>query len=222
MKIIRIVVPVFLALIFAACSVHTDLEPLAPGKITANASLGGPIVKSGTMHVLLPYSTIGGVVGLGSNINVSANLHVTPLFYELGGLDIGASYFLTNNSGYVPTVGLHPSLLTFFSFKSTVTDHARSYPSVSLTSAWHVGKDIVFTGFDYTVPMTRPDYDTDAPHAIFSPFIGYGLQLSPSLRLIAEMKWQAANVESDQMAVEYSRISGHGAVGVLFGLEKSF
>jgi hypothetical protein len=222
MKIIIALSLCFLFVLMSGCSVHTDIEPLEAGRLNANLSVGGPFVKSGTTHLPVPYCTVGAVYGLGYNFNASVNLHVLPLLYELSAFDIGASYYFTENRGPVPVIGIHPSLLTFISLKSAVDEQARSYPSVTMTAAWHIGKAVLFTGFDYTMPLNRPDYDTDAPYAIFSPFIGYGINLGRGIRLTSELKWQAANVPSDQLAVEYSRINGHGAVGILFALEKSF
>lgn len=221
MKKILLLIPIVFLFFFMGCSAHTDLEPLPQGVTHMTVNLGGPIVKTSAFQVPVPYSTIGLQYGMGNKVNFDASLHILPFFYKLFAFDIGASLYFTENNGYVPVIGLHPTLLTFVSLKSNV-DRMRVYPTIAVTSAWHCGADVVYTGFDYTVPLTRPDYDNDAPHVIFSPFVGYKLSLGKNSYLTTEFKWQAANVPSGQLAVGYVWIGRYGASAISIAFEKGF
>ena len=211
-----------ISLFLAGCSAHTAIEPLGEGNIQSNISLGGPIVKAFDMNLPIPYSTAGVVYGLSEKVNISGNLHLTPLPYKLFGLDAGASFFPVMNNGYVPCVGLHGSVLSFVSMKDNIDKRMKIYPTISSTFAWNNGNDRFYTGMDLTVPFTNPDYDNDPVKVIFSPFAGYKLYLGKKLHFTAEIKWQAANVRADQLAAEYFKLSGHGAAALLFSIERSF
>ena len=126
------------------------------------------------------------------------------------------------NEGLKPTWGIQPRLFILVSTKSNIESRLRVYPLISTSAAWLWGSGLVYTGFDFVVPFTRPDYDKEAPHIIFSPFLGYRWKLSDNLRLFTELKWNGANIQSDQLAVEYMNIGGYGAVAILFAIERRF
>lgn len=213
----------FCAIFFlAGCAAHTNLEPVGKENTNFNISVGGPIVKAFGMNLPIPYSTAGVVYGLTEKINIDANLHLTAIPYKLFGLDFGAAYFPRLNEGFIPTIGLHPRLLYLISMKPDVESRMRLYPSLSSVFSWKIGSNLIFTGFDFTVPISRPDYDNEAAKLIFSPFVGYRIELGKKIRLISEIKWQAANVSTDQLAAEYTKLSGKGAFAILFSLERSF
>lgn len=211
-----------LVFIFAGCAAHTSLEPLGRGNMNANLSLGGPIVAAFNTRIPIPYATLGMSYGLNDKMNIDGNLHLTSLPYRIFGLELGASYFPLLNDGLIPTFGIHPEVLTFISMKPDVESRMRLYPSLSASAAWHLGSDLIYTGLDYTLPLTTSDYDSDAPKFVLSPFAGYRTDLGKNLRLTAELKWQGVNVRSNQLAADYIKPGGHGAVGILFALERSF
>lgn len=211
-----------LTLLFAGCAAHTSIEPLGQGNVKADLSLGGPVVAAFNTHLPIPYAALGMVYGLKDNINIDGNLHLTSLPYGIFGLDLGTAYFPVLNDGLVPTVGIHPQALTFISMKSDVESRMRIYPTISATAAWHLGHEVIYTGADYTYPFTRADYDNEAPHSVLSPFLGYRTDLGKSFRFTTELKWQGVNVRTNQMAVDYTKPGGYGAIGILFAVERSF
>ncbi|HEX2869320.1 MAG TPA: hypothetical protein VHO03_19915 [Ignavibacteriales bacterium] len=211
-----------LLLLFAGCAAHTNIEPLGRGNMNANLSLGGPVVAAFNTHIPIPYATLGAAYGLKDDINIDASFHLTSLPYRILGMDLGAAYFPVVNNGFIPTVGIHPGVLAFFSMKPDVESRMRLYPSGSASAAWHLGSDMVYSGFDYTLPLTTPDYDTDAPRFVLSPFLGYRTDLGKDFRLTTELKWQGANVRTNQLAADYTKLGGHGAVAILFVIERSF
>jgi hypothetical protein len=212
----------FLILFGFGCSAHSNLTPTGEGNIDAVVSLGGPFVPVAETKVPTPYLSAGANYGLTSNINLDANLHITSLFYELAGFDFGATWFPYLNDGLIPTWGIQPRLLMFGSFKSDVNSRFRIYPLISSSVAWKWGNGLIYSGFDFVYPLTTPDYDDEAVKVIFSPFAGYRWELGKNLQLLTELKWHGANVQGDQLAVEYITIGGYGALTIMFSLQKRF
>jgi hypothetical protein len=222
MKLLIIAVGCSFLLFLAGCSAHTSLEPIGEKHLDVNLSVGGPVVKAFNNHIPIPYFVGGAKYGLTSDINACAGFHFTSLPYKLLGIELGVSYFPTANNGFIPTVGISPSILSFASLKPGITSRFRVYPTFTTTASWHVKNNLIFTGFDFTLPFTKPDYDDSSPKFIFSPFAGCRFELGGSFRLITEIKWQGANIKSNQIAVEYTRIAKYGAVAILFALERAF
>lgn len=208
--------------ILFGCSAHSNLTPVGKGNIDVAVSLGGPFIPIAETKIPTPYLAFGANYGISENINVDANLHITSLFYQINGLDFGATWFPSLNDGFIPTWGIQPRLLFLTSFKSDVNDRFRIYPLVSTSSAWQLGDGLIYLGFDFILPLTEPDYDRESVDVILSPFTGYRWELAKNLRLISELKWLGANVKSNQLAVEYIKIGGYGAFSIMLSLEKSF
>ncbi|MDZ7261094.1 MAG: hypothetical protein ONB05_03115 [candidate division KSB1 bacterium] len=212
------------AALFLTCAAHTNLEPVGRGHVNGNVSIGGPIVAAFGTRIPIPYGTIGINYGLRDRVNLNGNLHLLPLAYSVIGTDLGVTWFPVINKGAVPTLGIQPRLLALASVKKDVAsrDRLRIYPLVSSSAAWPLGKGLMYTGFDLTIPISSPDYDDEASSTILSPFIGYRWHLGRRTRLLTEIKWHGANIRSDQLAVEYLPIAGHGAITTLFSIERSF
>ena len=209
-------------LLFTGCAAHTNLEPLGKSNCDANFSFGGPIVAAFDTHLPVPYFTGGVDYGLTERINLTGTLHGLPLFYSLAGVDFGAAYFPVLNHGWTPAVGLQANLFSLFSFKREVTDRFRAYPILSCSASWQLANGNFYLGTDWTIPLTDPDYDDDAVATIVSPFLGYRWNLSARNRLQFELKIHGLNIPSDQLAVEYTNISGHGALTPFIAWERSF
>ncbi len=204
------------------CAAHTNLEPVGKGKLNANLSLGGPIVAAFGARVPVPYATIGSNYGLTDRININGNLHLLSTFYGVIGFDFGTTWFPLSNKGKTPTIGVQPRLLALTSFKNNVSSRFRIYPLISSSAAWSLGNGLIYTGFDLTIPLTLQDFDDDASSTIVSPFFGYRWNLGSRTRLLTEIKWHGANIKSNQLAVTYLPIAGHGAISALLSLERSF
>ena len=209
-------------LLFSACAAHTNLEPTGKGNLDASLSIGGPVVSAFGTKVPVPYAAAGANYGVSDRLDVSGNLHLLPIAYGIVGMDIGATWYPVLNRGFVPTVGIQPGFLVFSSLKSDVGERIKAYPLLSGSLSWHVGRGLVYTGFDAAVPFSSADYDENSPSAIFSPFWGYRWTLGRKTYLLTELKWHAANVRSDMLAVEYLDVNGYGAITTLFSIVRSF
>ncbi|MBN2414014.1 hypothetical protein JXQ31_20230 [candidate division KSB1 bacterium] len=212
----------FVILALAGCAAHTNLQPVGKNNIDANLSIGGPVIKAFGARIPIPYATGGVNYGIRDNFDLNGNLHLLPAAYKLFGCDFGATWFPVLNNFSKPTIGLQARLLTMASLKADVDSRFRFYPSFSASSAWKMGGGLFYTGADITVPVTSPDYDDDAVSVIFSPFFGYRWNLGSHTRLLTEIKWNGANIQTHQLAVEYLPVANYGAITTLFSIERSF
>ena len=219
--IYNLILTFYLSAIFG-CAAHTNLTPLGKGNVDAAVSFGGPFIPVAETKIPTPYLSMGANYGVTDQINIDGNLHITSLFYQVAGFDFGATWFPTLNKGLVPTWGVQPRLFMLASLKTDVSSRIRIYPLVSNSAAWQLGDGLIYAGFDFIVPLTESDYDDEAEKIIFSPFTGYRWNLGKSLRLLTELKWHGANVQGDQLAVEYITIGGYGALSLMLSLEKRF
>ena len=198
--------------VIAGCAAHTAIEPVGEGRLRGNAGLGGPIVAAFGTHVPIPYLYVGGDYGLSDRLDLDGGLHLLSLAYGVAGLDLGATWYPLINDGPLPTLGVGGRMTLFASVKSGVDDRFRLLPSLTSSAAWEAGPGKVYAGFDLAIPLTRPAYDTAAAPLIFSPLAGYRWDLGSRSHLFVELKWQGANVRTDQLAAEYVHPGGHGAI----------
>ena len=210
-------------LLLAGCAAHTSIQPVGKGKLNANFSIGGPIVAAFDTHIPIPYATVGADYGLSEKINLDGAFHLLSLPYGIIGMDIGATWFPhACDCTRIPTIGIEPRVLILASVKSNVGARIKAYPILSASSSWHWDFVSPYIGFDFVVPLSRADYDEDAPDFIISPYIGARWKLSERISLLTEIKYNGANVPTDKLAVEYTNISGYGAISPLIAIERSF
>lgn len=216
-------IPISLFLILLiGCAAHTNLEPIGKSNLSANFSIGGPIVKAFGTRIPIPYATAGANYGLNNKFNLNGNLHLFSLPYQIFGFDFGPTWYPYLNNGKIPTIGIQPRLLTLISLKSNVDEHLKIYPIISYSAAWNINKDLIYIGTDTTIPLSSSDYDEDTPNIIFSPFLGYRWSIGKHTYIFTEIKWHGANVRTDQLAVEYLHIRNYGAISTLFAIQRSF
>ena len=205
-----------------SCAAHTNLEPVGKGNISGNVNIGGPIIKIFGIKMPVPYATVGANYGLTNKFDLNGNLHLFSLGYKIFGFDFGSTWYPCINNGKIPTIGIQPRLLTLVSLKSDVSEQIKAYPIVSGSAAWELNKHLIYIGTDITVPFTSLDYDKNAPNPIFSPFWGCKWKIGKRTYLLTEIKWHAANAQTDQLAVEYVPLNNYGAISTLFSIERSF
>ncbi len=215
------ILPLACCAALAGCAAHTNLEPLGAGRLAPHASFGGPVVKAFGVRVPVPYVVAGADLGIGGRINGSANLHLLPLAYEVGGVDAGLTWFPVLGAGHRPTIGLESRLLVFASWRSGVDSRVFAYPAFAASAAWRMAGKTVYTGTDLAVPLADADYDPQPAGLIASPFAGVrwgGGQVA----WLTELKWHGVNVRSDQLAVTYWHPAGRGALTLLVAAQRRF
>lgn len=209
-----------LVVLLPACAARTTIEPIGKGATSYNVSVGGPMVASFGTYLPIPNVTAGATHGLTDNIDVGGSLYILPLFYQLIGFDVGATWYPIVDSNAL-TIAVQPRLMLFASFKESVSERLRVYPAVSASAAWRRGRDRAYAGFDAAIPISAPDYDPDPPPLVLSPFVGYRWALGASSRLITEIKWVGINVRTDA-TTDYVNPLGHGGLAPFIGYEFGF
>ena len=208
--------------IFISCSSHRSIVPLGKGNSSVSAGIGGPVVKAFDIYTPMPYITGGLSYGLTDNIDISADLHLTSLFYQIGGLDFGCAWYLTEQKNFVPVVSLQPKVNIFASFKSNVDSRFRVLPSLSTNFAWKLKEDYIFTGLELTTPFSSSDYDNNSQKIMLSPYIGYRYAITEKFGIIAELKLTGANIKTNQLTVTYLNLFNFGSFGTFFTFDWRF
>jgi hypothetical protein len=211
-----------LSVMLLSCAAHHRLQPAGPGNWTGSVSAGGPVIAVFDTRIPIPYLMAGATYGLGDRTNLNADFHLFPLFYKIAGLDLGAGWYLEGNHGFRPVLCIQTSLMCLASLKSGVNERYRIFPILTPSAAWPLSRCMIYSGLDWTLQMTRPDYDEEAPSTLISPFIGCRWPLGSRYHVYTELKWQAANLPTEKLAVDYWPIGGHGAVSMLMTLTRGF
>jgi hypothetical protein len=172
--------------------------------------------------VPIPYLTTGADYGLGPRLTLGGNAHLLSLVYGIAGLDGALSWFPWESSGSDPTVGLELRVLAFASLKSQVDRRFLVYPVFSSSAAWSLGSGLLYFGSHLAGPVPKPEYDPSPQRFLWSPFVGYRWALGDRYALLTELKWQGANIRSDQLAVSYLHPAGRGALTPMVALTRRF
>ncbi|MGE5681218.1 MAG: hypothetical protein ACM34K_10115 [Bacillota bacterium] len=222
MKSYCIIILLLSLLCLGGCAAHSNLFPVGKGNLKANLGAGGPFISVSDLKIPTPYLTLGADYGLSDNLNCDATVHLTSLFFKVAGLDLGATWFPVINNKLIPSWGIQPRVMILSSLKTDVQTNFKVYPILSSSAAWDLGNGLIYTGFDFIMPLARPDYDNETPNTIISPFAGYSFRLGKQTSLQAELKWHGANVQGNQLAAGYISPGGYGAVSAMFSISRSF
>jgi len=205
------------------CAAHSNLAPVGKGKVSGNFSIGGPVVAVFDTYLPIPYATAGVNYGAQKDVNLNCNLHLIAPLFGIIGIAPGIAFFPIANKGAIPTVAVQEQFMLLTSVKGGVEDRFRMYSISTLSLAWQAWRGMSYCGMNMTTqPFSKPDYDSEAVPVICSPFIGYRWDIGKKMRLLTELKWQGANVRSDQLAVDYIGIGGYGAIAPLVSIEREF
>jgi hypothetical protein len=222
MKRLRTALVILFGLFLTGCAAHNALEPVGKGKTVLRGGVGGPIVAAFGTNVPVPYAVVGIQRGVSDRVNVTADLHITPMFYQMVGGEFGAVWFPRLPLSLRRTVGVGGRMLVLGSFKAGVAERFRVYPILAISSARTGMRNTPYAGVDLTLLPHQPDYDEEPGRAIASPFLGVRWNVGRGYLLSTELKWHGANIRSDQTAVEYVQIGRSGAIATLFSLERQW
>ena len=183
----------------------TDITP--KGQVQLDATLGGPFANvPGIGPIPLPLVSAGASVGVAERVDVSAHLHVTPIVFGVGGLDVGASYMPLTNLNWRPAV-----LLTgrFYGFSDFHTPF-RPYLELEATAVWRYAKRWG------TYVTTDGFFQFQAP-PIFNFGVGEEVKLG-RVALQLETRWYQPGANTYFTTVDWIGIGRHGAIGLIFGI----
>ncbi|HTY57685.1 MAG TPA: hypothetical protein VMF59_02670, partial [Bacteroidota bacterium] len=174
------------------------------------ASFGGPVVPSSIPTVVIPYGTIGAIVGVSNSVTVTGNLHVPLVALETLGIDGGAAVRLVREDGFVPEVTAKGVALIVTNFKPGAS---RLFPEVSVNGSYLLGESVVaYAGIENMFQFTG------AEHFFLGPFAGAEVRLSHRWALQGEAKWMAANINTrDGIFEGQASFRGMGYFGLFMG-----
>lgn len=203
---------------FMGCAAHTQLEPAGKGELRYTAGLGGPVVGVFGTHLPIPYTVAGIDYGLRDHLDISTSLHLLPFAYRIGALDAGATWY-HHSSNTDLQYAIQGRILAMASLKSDVETRFSFLPWFTGTASYPVNNRHYYLGCNLAVPFKLSEYDDDTQPLIVSPFVGVRWLLGRRLSLFTELKWQGANLPSDQLAVDYVHLGRQGAVTPLITLQ---
>jgi hypothetical protein len=200
-----------LVFISTGCSVLTSVRVLEKDHSQYNLSIGGPWVPGSVSTVIIPYCTLGYAYGIKNDLTLSGNFHLISAIFKTPGIDIGAVYRAIPQNEYLPEISVYPKVYFFYGFREP--QDFRWFPSFSVNASYLLWKEhLIYLGVDCMFQLTRSD-------SYFTPFIGYEVPVSNSLKLQTEFKWMASNAETRHGVFEgESSISGRGTMGIFVGV----
>lgn len=199
-----------LALWTAGCTVTQPVRVLEPDEVRLTASFGGPVVPSSIPTVVVPYGTVGAMVGVTEAVTVTGNVHVPLVALETVGLDAGAAVRVVHESGFVPEVTAKGTALLITNFKP---GSSRLFPLVSVNGSYLIGESVQAYG-----GMENMFQFTGTEHYFLGPFAGLEVRLSHRFALQGEAKWMAANIDTRTGVFEgQSSFHGKGSFGLFVG-----
>jgi hypothetical protein len=105
---------------------------------------------------------------------------------------------------------VYPKIYFFYGFREP--HDFRCFPSFAVNTSYSLWeKHLFYFGFDCMFQLTRSNL-------YITPFIGYEIPVSNSLKLQTELKWMASNADTKHGVFEgESSISGKGTLGLFLG-----
>jgi hypothetical protein len=200
----------YLSLCFFHCGITQPVRVLNEGVTKASASLGGPLIPLGKATIPVPYLTAGVQHGYSSSLTLTGNVHLlTALLGDVGG-DAGAAQRFVSENGWVPELTAKAQLYFFYDVKRG--NNPRLFPFLSLNASYLLGEStLLYFGADNLFQFVRPAY-------FLSPFAGSQFPLSHRIDMQFELKWMAANGNTEHGIMEgHNSINGRGNVGTFLG-----
>lgn len=195
-----------LAVLGTGCGLATHVRPVPKGRVQLEASVGGPMADVGA-PIPLPLSTVGASYGLLDRMDVHGHVHLTPLaFFNVPGLDVGATYLALEEQGSVPAVAVTSRLYAF----SNLRDGTLTYGDLSATASWLLARRWLTYG-----SLTGMVDFLDG-RFMWSPAIGEQVLLG-SWSLQLEARYYDPTYRSASSAVHWVSAGGYGAFGVVLG-----
>jgi hypothetical protein len=210
-----------LACISFSCSPTRYVKPLEKGQHCANASFGGPMIGFAGAVIPIPLTSLGYGYGLDSNTTAYANLHTTAMLYGTYQMDIGINRMLYRSpSGF----GITGNISVMMSVDKW--EHQwRAWPLIDLNAYKNIGTkgSYMYGGFGnwFEFSKYRAHQQVQTVHWIFDPHLGYIIHRS-KWKYQFESRFIAPNIANRPNVVEFKGIGGKGAVGVYFGIYKTF
>jgi hypothetical protein len=146
MKVLLKILAVFaIVLGVYSCAPTRFIEPLEPGQSAITGTLGGPLLKSGSIIGPAPLTSIAYGRGIDSNLTVYAGVHTTAALFGNLQTDVGITYRLLKQNLYIPSISVSPAINSILDFKDK---EGRIWPKADANLYWNFGekKHVVYVG----------------------------------------------------------------------------
>lgn len=205
---------VFLCVCFSVCLIGcgaTQPVRVLDEKATkATVSLGGPLIVMGNATIPVPYLTAGIEHGYSSSLTLTGNVHLLTALLGDVGVDAGAAQRLVHETGLIPELTAKAQMYFFYDVRRG--NNPRLFPFVSVNASYLLGEStFLYFGADNLFQFAQPVY-------FLTPFAGTQFPLSHRIELQCEVKWMAANANTEHGILEgHHTISGRGNIGTFVG-----
>ena len=200
----------YFSLCFFHCGITQPVRVLNEGVTKASASLGGPLIPLGKTMIPVPYLTAGVQHGYSSSLTLTGNVHLLTALLGDVGVDAGAAQRFVHEDGWVPELTAKAQLYFFYDVKRG--NNPRLFPFLSLNASYLLGEStLLYFGADNLFQFVQPAY-------FLSPFAGSQFPLSHRIDMQCEVKWMAANANTEHGVMEgHNSINGRGNIGTFLG-----
>lgn len=199
-----------LAVMTTACAATQPVRVLPKGQSRIIASVGGPWQPKKSPTVVVPYATLGTMRGLSDRTTLVYDAHVLMAAFGVAGADVGLAHRVRAQRGALPEItGLGQAYLFAGS------GGARLFPHASVNASWmHGERQLLYLGGDAFGQFTG------GPAVLFAPLAGWQFPVHRRVQLQTELKWMAANVNTDRGIFKgQGNIGGHGGLSFQLGVQ---
>jgi hypothetical protein len=199
------------ALLSLHCGVTQPVRTLPEGTTRITGSFGGPLIPFAGTTIPIPYLTAGIAHGASNDVTVTANAHALMAAMGNIGLDAGAATTVVREERWIPEIVAKGEVLCFSGLDALST--VRVFPHASMTASYDTGPLLAYAGANL---LTQFSGDR---RWFLTPYGGASIPLNETWTLQAELKWLAANVNTEHGVFEgHAAIGGKGNVGFFLGV----
>jgi hypothetical protein len=209
-EVLQSLLCVCLSFFFFDCGVTQPVRVLSEGATKASASLGGPLIPLGNATIPVPYLTAGVQHGYSSSLTLAGNIHLLTAMVGDIGVDAGVARRFVRQDDWVPELTVKAQCYFFYDVKRG--NNPRFFPLLTANASYRVGEStLLYFGVDNLFQFAEPAY-------FLSPFAGSQFPLSHRMDMQCEVKWMAANANTEHGVMEgHNSINGRGNIGTFLG-----
>jgi len=200
-----------------ACGTLNAAYPLQPGEHRAGVTFGGPFTTSLGPPIPVPNLIIEGRSGMEPIANVpwdiNYGLNATAIAFGQMGIHGGASFHLTEGSGWTPSLSVTERLHLYNNyFDTTKPSETRKFWGLNefdITASWKFGENYLYIGGSDVIDLADPEL-------LISPFVGVHLQ--PQDKRVAfqlEARVLGANFSPEVWDVSWLSLGGEPGYGLV-------
>lgn len=200
------------AVLLNGCGVTQPVRTVPEGTTQLTGSFGGAVIPFAGIAIPVPYLTTGALYGYSNDLTVFGSAHLTAILFKNAGLDLGASYRAVKEQSLVPELTVTGK--GYFFWDAVRGSTKRLYPSMTVTASYSAAeRSLLYFGAEGL-------YQQSNSELFIAPFAGYSFAVHPSMIMLVETKWLAANKDTRHGIFEGAgSIGGRGNIGIYCGVQ---